>query len=145
MIRKLKTSVEMSSEKGKVASGAKTRRITKAIRELVTRLGPIIALVLLASYLAIVSPYFLKTSNIVNITRQSAITAILSVGQSLVILTAGIDLSVGAIVAISASAAAGPVSNSAVDHELKDQSRNESHRSGYECVPPVHRPRCDLS
>lgn len=106
MIRKLKTSGEMSSEKGKVASGAKIRRITKAIRELVTRLGPIIALVLLASYLSIVSPYFLKTSNIVNITRQSAITAILSVGQSLVILTAGIDLSVGAIVAISASAAA---------------------------------------
>jgi ribose transport system permease protein len=42
----------------------------------------------------------------VNITRQSAITAILAVGQTFVILSSGIDLSVGAVAAISASVAA---------------------------------------
>ncbi len=85
---------------------AETRSLPQTIRELVSRLGPIIALFLLCAYLAIASPHFLKTGNLVNITRQSAITAILAVGQTLVILSAGIDLSVGAITAISASAAA---------------------------------------
>ncbi len=69
------------------------------------RLGPLIALVLLGAYLALATPHFLKTDNMVNITRQSSITAIVAVGQTLVILTSGIDLSVGAIAAISASAA----------------------------------------
>lgn len=85
-------------------------RITKTnalgvLRELISRLGPVVALVLLGTYLSLASPHFLKTDNIVNITRQSSITAILAVGQTLVILTSGIDLSVGAIAAISASAA----------------------------------------
>ena len=76
------------------------------VRELVGRLGPVFALVVLGAYLSIASPHFLKTSNLVNITRQSAITAILAVGQTLVILTSGIDLSVGAIAALSSSVAA---------------------------------------
>jgi ribose transport system permease protein len=75
------------------------------LRELISRLGPVIALVLLGIYLSLASPHFLKTDNMVNITRQSSVTAILAVGQTLVILTSGIDLSVGAIAAISASAA----------------------------------------
>jgi len=75
------------------------------LRELISRLGPVVALVLLGIYLSLASPHFLKTDNMVNITRQSSVTAILAVGQTLVILTSGIDLSVGAIAAISASAA----------------------------------------
>jgi ribose/xylose/arabinose/galactoside ABC-type transport system permease subunit len=75
------------------------------LRELISRLGPVIALVLLGIYLSLASPHFLRTDNMVNITRQSSVTAILAVGQTLVILTSGIDLSVGAIAAISASAA----------------------------------------
>ena len=78
----------------------------QALRELVARLGPIIALVLLGAYLSIASPFFLRADNMVNITRQSAITAILAVGQTLVVLTSGIDLSVGAVAALSSSAAA---------------------------------------
>jgi ribose transport system permease protein len=74
-------------------------------REIVSRLGPVVALVLLGTYLALATPHFLKTDNMVNIARQSSITAIVAVGQTLVILTSGIDLSVGAIAAISASAA----------------------------------------
>jgi ribose transport system permease protein len=60
----------------------------------------------LSAYLAFATPYFLTVSNLANVTRQSAITAILGVGQTLVILTAGIDLSVGAIAALSASVSA---------------------------------------
>ncbi len=78
----------------------------QVIRQIIARLGPLIALALLVTYLALVSPHFMRASNLVNITRQSAITAILAVGQTLVILTGGIDLSVGAVAAISASTAA---------------------------------------
>lgn len=78
----------------------------RAGREAITRLGPVFALVLLGAFLSVATPHFLKVSNIANITRQSAITAILAVGQTMVILTGGIDLSVGAVAAISASAAA---------------------------------------
>ena len=95
-----------STGRGKSTQAAGRDGALRALRELVARLGPIIALVLLCAYLSIASPHFLKTDNMVNITRQSAITAILSVGQTLVILTAGIDLSVGAVAALSASAAA---------------------------------------
>jgi ribose transport system permease protein len=85
---------------------AGARRAARVGRELISRLGPVIALVLLGAYLSIATPHFLKIDNLANITRQSAITAILAVGQTLVILSSGIDLSVGAVAAISASAAA---------------------------------------
>jgi ribose transport system permease protein len=77
-----------------------------AVREVISRIGPVIAMVLLGAFLSVATPHFLKVDNLANITRQSAITAILAVGQTLVILTGGIDLSVGAVAAISASAAA---------------------------------------
>ena len=104
MSRKAKTSVESAAAKGEVESGE--GRAFGVVRELIARLGPVFALVLLGAYLSVASPHFLKTDNLVNITRQSAITAILAVGQTIVILTSGIDLSVGAVAAISASAAA---------------------------------------
>ena len=47
------------------------------------------------------SPYFLTTENLINVTLQVSITAIIAVGMTFVILTAGIDLSVGAVVALS--------------------------------------------
>jgi ribose transport system permease protein len=60
----------------------------------------------LAAYLTFATPYFLTASNLANVTRQSSITAILAVGQTFVILTGGIDLSVGAIAALAASVSA---------------------------------------
>ncbi len=75
-------------------------------RGLLVRGGPLIALILLSTYLAFATPYFFTVGNLANVTRQSAITAILAVGQTFVILTAGIDLSVGAIAALSASVSA---------------------------------------
>jgi len=91
---------------GGKAAASETGRVRLVAKELISRLGPVLALVLLGAYLSIASPHFLKVDNFANITRQSSITAILAVGQTLVILTSGIDLSVGAIAAISASAAA---------------------------------------
>jgi ribose/xylose/arabinose/galactoside ABC-type transport system permease subunit len=88
------------------AVATRQHRLAQAGRELLLRGGPLIALVLLAAYLSFATPHFLTVSNLINVTRQSAITAILAVGQTLVILTAGIDLSVGAVAALSASVSA---------------------------------------
>ena len=81
-------------------------RLLRMAQGILLRGGPFIALLLLVTYLSIATPHFLRASNMVNITRQSAITAILAVGQTFVILSAGIDLSVGAVAAISGSVAA---------------------------------------
>lgn len=51
-------------------------------------------------------PNFLKPSNLANVTGQSAVFAIIAIGMTMVIITAGIDLSVGSLVALSAVTAA---------------------------------------
>jgi ribose transport system permease protein len=51
-------------------------------------------------------PNFLKASNLLNIANQIAVIAILAVGMTLVIITGGIDLSVGSLIALSAVVAA---------------------------------------
>jgi ribose transport system permease protein len=51
-------------------------------------------------------PNFLKADNLLNITNQIAIIAILAIGMTLVIITGGIDLSVGSLLALSAVVAA---------------------------------------
>ena len=82
------------------------RNLSRMLNDIVMRGGPLIALILLSAYLSVATPHFLTTGNLTNVIRQSSITAILAVGQTLVILSAGIDLSVGAVAAISACAAA---------------------------------------
>jgi len=82
------------------------RNLSQLLNVIVIRGGPLIALILLSTYLSFATPHFLTTSNLTNVIRQSSITAILAVGQTLVILSAGIDLSVGAVAAISACTAA---------------------------------------
>ena len=47
-------------------------------------------------------PTFLKTENLLNVANQIAVVAILAIGMTLVIVTAGIDLSVGSLIALSA-------------------------------------------
>lgn len=64
-------------------------------------LGGIGGLILLCLVLWILTPYFLTVSNLVNVAQQTAINAIIAVGMTYVIITAGIDLSVGSILAFS--------------------------------------------
>jgi ribose transport system permease protein len=51
-------------------------------------------------------PNFLKTENLINIANQIAVIAIIAIGMTLVIITGGIDLSVGSLIALSAVVAA---------------------------------------
>jgi ribose transport system permease protein len=75
------------------------------IRQL-AQLGPVVALVLLAGFFAIRAPNFTSTDNLTNVLQQVSITAVAAVGATVVILVAGIDLSVGSAVALSGSVAA---------------------------------------
>jgi len=63
--------------------------------------GPLLILVLLVVAISLLTPHFLKPINIANILAQTAVIAIVAMGQQLVILTRGIDLSVGANLALA--------------------------------------------
>ncbi|TDL31021.1 ABC transporter permease [Jeotgalibacillus sp. S-D1] len=65
------------------------------------RLGMIIILILLCIVMTIMAPNFLEAANMTNILKQVSVIAILAAGMTIVILTGGIDLSVGSIVALS--------------------------------------------
>jgi ribose transport system permease protein len=63
--------------------------------------GPLLILLLLVVAIALWTPNFLKPGNLSNIAAQTAVIAIVAMGQQLVILTRGIDLSVGANLALA--------------------------------------------
>lgn len=64
-------------------------------------IGPLLILVVLAGVISLLTPNFLKPGNLSNIAAQTAVIAIVAIGQHLVILTRGIDLSVGANLALA--------------------------------------------
>ena len=64
-------------------------------------LGMVVVLVILCVFMALFAPYFLTGSNLVNVAQQSSINAILAAGMTFVILTGGIDLSVGSGLAVA--------------------------------------------
>jgi ribose transport system permease protein len=70
------------------------------------RFGPLLGLVILCAVLGSLSRSFLTFDNLINVFRQSAVNALVSLGQLLVIITAGIDLSVGSILGLSCVLAA---------------------------------------
>lgn len=71
------------------------------------RMGPFLGLILIVVILSIISSDFLSISNVFNVLRQVSINALLAFGMTFVILTGGIDLSVGSIIALSSALAAG--------------------------------------
>lgn len=71
------------------------------ISQLIGKTGRILVLVILCVVIACQSTSFLSASNIINVIRQSAIAIILAVGLTMVIITAGIDLSIGSVVSLT--------------------------------------------
>ncbi len=65
------------------------------------RYGTLIGLFVLSAVLWALTPYFLTVSNLLNVAQQTAVNAIIAVGMTYVIISAGIDLSVGSILAFS--------------------------------------------
>lgn len=82
-----------------LASGASSARI----RILATRLEVrMLGLALLIAFvLSLLSPYFLTTANLLNLLDQSVVVGIVAIGMTFVILTGGIDLSVGSVAGLT--------------------------------------------
>lgn len=68
---------------------------------MIERLLPFLSLILLFVGLAIASPHFLTSTNLSSVVRQTAVINIMSLGMTIIIIAGGIDLSVGAILAMA--------------------------------------------
>ncbi|MDZ4659327.1 MAG: ABC transporter permease [Bythopirellula sp.] len=81
------------------------------IKSLVMRFQSVLALSLLVLALSLATDRFLTVDNTLNVLRQISINVCLSIGMTMIILSGGIDLSVGSILALSGAIAAGLMKN----------------------------------
>jgi len=72
------------------------------LQRLLGKYGIVLVLLVLFALLSFSSPSFLSVQNVLNVLRQTSLNGIIAVGMTFVIITGGIDLSVGAIVAVAA-------------------------------------------
>ena len=72
-------------------------RLAELLRDQLRNIAPFITLIVLVGFFSIASPAFATLANLQNILQQVSVTGIIAVGLTFVILTAEIDLSVGAI------------------------------------------------
>jgi ribose transport system permease protein len=97
----------MSQESSKpISAGAPESSSGRPARSLSFRSAPLelrmLALaIIIAVALSLLSPYFLKANNLLNLLDQSVVTGIVAIGMTFVILTGGIDLSVGSVVGLT--------------------------------------------
>jgi ribose transport system permease protein len=83
----------------------------KPFTEQLARFQSFLALALMVIALSLASPNFLTVDNTLNVLRQISINLCLSLGMTLVILSGGIDLSVGSVLALAGAVAAGLLKN----------------------------------
>ncbi|GIO60776.1 ribose ABC transporter permease RbsC [Paenibacillus cellulositrophicus] len=73
------------------------------LSQVTQKLGPLLGLIILIIIVSVLNPSFLEPLNILNLLRQVSINALIAFGMTFVILTGGIDLSVGSILALSSA------------------------------------------
>ncbi|MBM6615160.1 ribose ABC transporter permease [Desemzia sp. RIT804] len=78
-------------------------------KELVTKLGPLLALIVLVIFVTFLNPSFISATNLLNLLRQVSTNALIAFGMTFVIITGGIDLSVGSTLALSSALTAGMI------------------------------------
>jgi ribose transport system permease protein len=83
-------------------------------RELLRRFQSLLALTLMVVAMSLLSDKFLTSDNGLNILRQISVNLCLSIGMTVIIIAGGIDLSVGATLALSGAVAAGLLKNGVV-------------------------------
>ena len=89
-----------------MSSQVKQQPKNKDLKEFLIKYKSLVGLLVLITIVTILSPSFLSTKNIFNILRQTSVNGIIATGMTFVILTGGIDLSVGSILAISGAVCA---------------------------------------
>lgn len=75
-------------------------------KSIVVKFKSLIGLLLLCFIISIITPRFLNVNNLLNVLTQVSVNAVIAIGMTFVILTGGIDLSVGSILAITGAIAA---------------------------------------
>jgi ribose transport system permease protein len=90
---------EGAAERQSDRSGKGLRGLSAAL--LMLRVGPLLILLVLAVILSLAVPVFMTPRNLGNVLAQTAVIATVAMGQHLVILTRGIDLSVGSNLALA--------------------------------------------
>lgn len=91
-------------------SASSTAAVLASTRRLIPQIGIVLALALIALALGLSNGNFFTAYNLSNVLRQVSINGILAVGMTFVIVTGGIDLSVGSLLAFTGMVAAGAVS-----------------------------------
>ena len=86
----------------------------RSVLDYVQEYGALIALILLVVVISVISPQFRTLNNFLSLLRQASINGFIAFGMTLVILTGGIDLSVGSTLGITAALCAGMVVNMGV-------------------------------
>jgi ribose transport system permease protein len=80
------------------------KNITVLLRKIhYEKIAPFVALAVLFVASSVLSPYFLQVKNLLNILRQVSYTGMIALGMTFVIISGGIDLSVGSVAAFNAS------------------------------------------
>ena len=90
-----------SAEAAVAASPRGERRSAGGLGAWLYRLRAVVALVVLVIVFSVLSPSFFTTGNLVILLKHVALNAILAVGMTFVVLTGGIDLSVGAVAGLA--------------------------------------------
>jgi ribose transport system permease protein len=90
-----------ATEQGSVFSGRGSRSADRTIVTRILEQRTVLVLIILCAVISFLVPSFLTINNLLNVLRQVSITGIVAVGMSFVIITGGIDISVGATVALS--------------------------------------------
>jgi inositol transport system permease protein len=88
-------SVVNKHEKSKVSSSSKEK-----VSRILNRYGMLFILIALIILMSILSPTFFTTGNLLNIVRQMSVVGIVAIGVTIVIITTGIDLSSGSVIAL---------------------------------------------
>lgn len=91
------------------AESLQVGRKTVSYKDLMTKLGPFLALIVLVIFVTVLNPSFISATNILNLLRQVSTNALIAFGMTFVIITGGIDLSVGSTLALSSALTAGMI------------------------------------
>ena len=84
-------------------AGAKSPALKRALLgDLMQTVGILPILILIVAVFGFIAPNFFTDANLLNITRQASINIVLAAGMTFIILTGGIDLSVGSMLGATA-------------------------------------------
>jgi ribose transport system permease protein len=105
--------------KGSSAAGLQGTQTSQTARfnwvDAASKMGLLAVVVLLGLIMSFLSPVFLSWTNLTNLLLQSTILMTLAIGQTFVIMTRGIDLSIGGVMAFSSSLGLGLMVNNGLD------------------------------